>query len=136
MSAMGNTIDELDELVAEQARRIKELEAQVNRECVESMGASTTIKLNIDGNSVEVNCGFIKAADNNVVALSVDLYQRAEIFADGKYDGIPFISIRPVNNKDALPATIIDFVDYVGWIVWCAEVSKTTLAVCLIKEQK
>jgi hypothetical protein len=34
MSAMGRTIDELDDKVFEQRKRIKELESQMNRECV------------------------------------------------------------------------------------------------------
>ena len=79
-----------------------------------------------------------------VVAISVDLrtkYCEVEACCGGSeeppsiYIGATGRSLRADHEPERTGSTEIIFPEFVGWSVWAAEVSRYTLAVCLIKHE-
>lgn len=92
---------------------------------------------------VIVNKGFILAGskESGVIAVQIDLTtKRAEVAVYGDNDGIPLLflcaneyTLKLIQGKEK-QLTEISFPDYKDWICFCAEISKYTLNLCLVKK--
>lgn len=80
---------------------------------------------------------------SGIVALCIDLEQKySEIVATGSTGEIPCIVIGANEHTigfgkgaDRSKTTEIEFPEFSGWFVFCAEISKYTLSVCLVKRE-
>lgn len=91
-----------------------------------------------------VNEGWVVAEGKNVVALEIDLHsKRCEAGAktSGGNPDIPGLFIDATEGSLHLGTepretpTWIRFPEYVDWRVWCADIARYTLNVCLVKQR-
>lgn len=91
-----------------------------------------------------VNDGYIHARGDSVVAIYIDMRsKRCRVGATGGGDDGPKIEIEADGDGASLhldesqprdAVTWIALPEFIGWQVFCAELSRYTLAVCLVKE--
>lgn len=101
------------------------------------------IKIEVpDPGAMLVNMAYAIAKGKRVIAIAVDLHSKRGNVGGywGSGDNGPGVEIYP--SKESLhldetkprdSRTTIYFPEFKGWDVWAAEISKYTLAVCLIK---
>lgn len=103
------------------------------------------IKININHQGAPiVNCGFIKEASKNIVALEIDLKSKyCEVQSVSGGEGEPcsiFIvatrqSVSLNKNHKKYDPTEIEFTDFIGWDIFTCNLTRYTLKVCLIKNK-
>ncbi len=107
------------------------------------MKINDSIKIKvIKQGGIIVNHGRIVAIDDNFVALEIDLKsKRGEITgsSQGKND-LPCIILEASPDSIHLKRgkeeewTLIEFSDFKGYYIWCGNICRYTLRVCLIKK--
>jgi len=98
----------------------------------------------IHSGSPVVNGGIVYRDGQDVIALAVDLEsKRCRVTSFGFMDGVPNVGISAdeysIYLDEAKPRdedTHIAFPEYAGWSIWCADISKYTLAVCLTRDAR
>ena len=95
-----------------------------------------------DQGAAIINHGWIQSLGETVVAIGVDMRsKRCIIGASGSDGEVPLIVID--TNSESLhlkkgnegELTVVTFPDFKGWSVWCADIARYTVAVCLIKRE-
>lgn len=92
---------------------------------------------------IRVNSVKITRQSDSIIAISADLAAKyASYDGDTQTDNGPAIMLGV--EKDTLhydneayldgKTTLLSFPEYIGWSVWCAEVVRYTLRVCLVKD--
>jgi len=87
-----------------------------------------------------VNNGWIRIDGEYIVALCIDLkskYCDVSATSSGIFPGI-VISTTGQSlhlHKKKTGDTWIEFPQYAGWDVWCSNIQRYTLSICLIKEE-
>lgn len=100
------------------------------------------VKTNIDTQGAAIiNDGFVIAEGENIVAFEIDLKSK-HAFVSGQganCNNFPCLYIGAYEdtlhiNKDVNLNmwTEISFPEYQGWTVWCADLAKYTLTICLV----
>ena len=100
----------------------------------------TPVKIESQG-CLLINRAYIMARGKNVVAINVDMCSKrgivSGIFGDGEdnYSLIIDKAEDTVNHDtNTNNPTILNFPKFKGWSIWSAQISKCTLAVCLINK--
>lgn len=92
----------------------------------------TPIQITTQGVAV-ITQAFIRAQSETVAALMGNMQTKdCTVAAIGGDDGVPMLAISaPGYNGQAWTEVI--FPEWKGWEVWCAEIARYTLTLCLVK---
>lgn len=91
-----------------------------------------------------VNFGWVHKLGKGIVAIGIDLqskYCNLMACTNGDSDGPGVILVADKNTlylkrgKSVEELTWIQFPEYQGWNIWCAQIGRYTLSICLIKEK-
>jgi hypothetical protein len=103
---------------------------------------SKQMKLRIDQGAPLVNHAVVYKKSRNIVCLYVDMVSKyCELVGTGG-GSFPCVVVEKTDSTSRFDEihpdedTQIEFIDYPGWTVFAASVSKYTIAVTLIKDKK
>lgn len=93
--------------------------------------------------ALKIGFAFLYKKGKDVMAVKIDMKsKRGEVLCIGSDENeCPTIAVEPVEDsinldkrKDA--PTEVTFTSLVGWNIWCAQVYKYTIHICLVRDSK
>lgn len=92
--------------------------------------------LEYDG-EITVNNGYIEVESEDITAITFDLgTKNAEISATSSGDNEPPQIFISSNESKVGKSTLISLPEYYEWEIFCGEIARYTMRICLIKKAK